>query len=207
MRSTPEVLRDSTMSIIEEIKKRNGWQRGDTVRIIFHAARPPCHADFALLMRDAVNAVGQEQHVEFAFVTVSHEHPFRVFDPFQQGQATRNGRKGIHVPERGLIIQTGRYSRLVTTGGVSLAKRPGIPMPRPLQVHLHRHSTFTDLHYLTEQVLKFTGLSWRSTLPSSDPVSIYYSELIARQLGRLHAVPGWSPALLDARLRASKWFL
>jgi hypothetical protein len=203
----PEVLRDSTRSIIEEIKTRNGWQPGDTVRIIFHAARPPRHADFALLMRDAVNAVGHEQHVEFAFVTVSHEHPFQVFDPSEQGKATRNGRKGVHVPERGLIIQTSRYSRLVTTAGVSLIKRPGIPMPRPLQVHLHRHSTFTDLHYLAEQVLKFTGLSWRSTLPASDPVTIYYSELIARQLGRLRAVPGWSPALLDARLRASKWFL
>lgn len=27
-------------------------------------------------MRDAIKAVGDEQHVEFAFVTVSHEHPF-----------------------------------------------------------------------------------------------------------------------------------
>jgi len=203
----PQVLRDSTRNIIEEIKKRNGWQPGDTVRIIVHAARPPRHADFALLMREAVNAVGKDQHVEFAFVTVSHDHPFQVFDPSEQGKPVKGGRKGVLVPERGLIIQTGKYSRLVTTAGVNLVKRAGTPMPRPLQVHLHQHSTFTDLHYLAEQVLKFTGLSWRSTLPASDPVTIYYSELIARHLGRLHAVPGWSPALLDARLRASKWFL
>jgi hypothetical protein len=62
----PEVLRDSTRDVISEIKQRNGWLPGDTVRIVLHAARPPRNADFALLMRDAIKAVGDEQHVEFA---------------------------------------------------------------------------------------------------------------------------------------------
>ena len=78
-------------------------------------------------------------------------------------------------------------------------KRAGLPLPRPLHVHLHRHSTYTDLHYLAEQVLKFTALSWRSTLPAADPVTIYYSELIAGHLARLRTVPGWSCGA--ARLR------
>ena len=73
------------------------------------------------------------------------------------------------LPDRGLIVQTDKYSRLVTTTGASLDQTRRLPLPRPLHVHLHRHSTFTDLHYLAEQVLKFTGLSWRSTLPASDP--------------------------------------
>jgi hypothetical protein len=38
-------------------------------------------------------------------------------------------------------------------------------------------------------------------------VTIYYSELIAELLARLKAVPGWSPVMLNTRLRASKWFL
>jgi hypothetical protein len=200
-------LRDSTRDAIEEVKKRNGWQPGDTVRIVLHAARPPRNVDFALLMRDAVRAAGRDQHVEFAFVTVSHEHPFALFDTAQAGKQTPKGSKGEYAPDRGLIVQSSRYSRLITTTGVSLVKRAGLPLPKPLQVHLHRHSTFTDLHYLSEQVLKFTALSWRSTQPAADPVTIYYSELIARQLARLRAVPDWSPALLDARLRTSKWFL
>jgi hypothetical protein len=203
----PNVLRDSTRDAIEEVKKRNGWQPGDTVRIVLHAARPPRNVDFALLMRDAVRAAGRDQHVEFAFVTVSHEHPFALFDTAQAGKQTPKGSKGEYAPDRGLIVQSSRYSRLITTTGVSLVKRAGLPLPKPLQVHLHRHSTFTDLHYLSEQVLKFTALSWRSTQPAADPVTIYYSELIARQLARLRAVPDWSPALLDARLRTSKWFL
>lgn len=203
----PNVLRDSVRDTIEEIKARNGWQPGDTVRIVLHAARPPTNVDFALLMREAVRAAGRDQHIEFAFLTVSHDHPFMLFDPTQRGKPTQRGAKGAHAPERGLIVQTGRYSRLVTTTGVTLVKRAELPLPKPLQVHLHRHSTFTDLHYLSEQVLKFTSLSWRSTHPSADPVTIYYSELIARHLARLRAVPDWSPALLDARLRTSKWFL
>jgi len=203
----PEVLRDSTRDVIDEIKRRNGWLAGDTVRIVLHAAKPPRNVDFARLMSDAIQTVGEEQHVEFAFVTVSHEHPFALFDLSEAGKQTTKGPKGVYAPDRGTIVQTGKYSRLITTTGVSLVKRAGLPLPRPLQVHLHRHSTFTDLHYLSEQVLKFTGLSWRSTQPAADPVTIYYSELIARQLARLRVVPDWSPTLLDTRLRTSKWFL
>jgi Piwi domain len=201
------VLRDSVRGAIEEIKVRNGWQPNDTVRIVIHAARPPKDADFGLLMRDAVHAAGSQQHIEFAYLTVAHDHPFMLFDPKEKGKQTYTGNKGVLLPERGLIIQNSKYSRLVTTTGPSLIKHAGSPMARPLQVQLHRHSTFTDLHYLSEQVLKFTSLSWRSTQPASDPVTIYYSELIARQLARLRGVADWSPANLNGRLRTSKWFL
>lgn len=203
----PAVLRDTVRDVIEEIRVRNGWQPGDKVRLIFHAARPPKYIDYARLMTESTEAIGKEQHLEVAFLTVSHDHPFALFDTSQCGRETAAGRKGEFAPDRGLIVQTDRYSRLVSTTGVTLVKRPGLPLPRPLQVHLQRGSTFADLHYLSEQVLKFTGLSWRSTQPAANPVTIYYSELIARLLGRMKAVPDWSPALLDTRLRTSKWFI
>lgn len=74
-------------------------------------------------------------------------------------------------------------------------------------MRLHGSSTFRDLDYLTEQILKFTSLSWRSTLPAGRPVTIYYSELMAELLVRLRAVPDWSPALLNTRLKYSRWSL
>lgn len=203
----PAVLRDSTRAVIDEIKKRNGWQPGDTVRLVFHAARPPRNIDFSRLMQEALLTIGKEQHLEVAFLTISHEHPFALFDTSQPGKDTRKGKKGELTPDRGLIVQSSKFSRLVSTSGVTLVKRAGLPLPRPLQVHLHRGSTFTDLYYLSEQVLKFTALSWRSTQPAADPVTIYYSQLIAKLLARLKAIPGWSPALLDTRLRTSKWFI
>lgn len=203
----PTVLRDSTMAAIAEVKARNGWQPGDTVRIVLHSARAQRDDDLVRLMHEAATTAGDGQHIEFAFLTVGHRHPFAVFDPSQQGKAGRRGTKGELVPARGLIVQDSRYSRLVTTTGPHMVKRPELPLPRPLRVQLHRRSTFKDLHYLSEQVLKFTGLSWRSTLPSNDPVTIFYSELIAGHLARLNAIPGWSPMQLNARLKASKWFL
>ena len=63
----------------------------------------------------------------------------------------------------------------------------------PADVSLHQESTYRDLQYLSEQVLKFTNLSWRGTQPAEDPVTIYYSELIAKLLSRLRNVDGWSP--------------
>jgi hypothetical protein len=95
----------------------------------------------------------------------------------------------------------------LAVNGPRLIKRPGAPLPDPLLTRLHPASDFRDLTYLTEQVLKFTSLSWRSTLPVHQPVTIYYSELIATLLARFRVLPDWSPAMLNTKLRASRWFL
>ncbi|MEG3884806.1 Piwi domain-containing protein [Microcoleus sp. herbarium19] len=204
----PSVLRNSTLSILQEIKNRNGWQPNDTVRLVFHAARPLKDVDVANIIAECVAQVGNEQNVEFAFLTISHDHPFTMLDKSQQGVKVKEGeRKGIYAPERGTILQLGRYTRLLSTKGSKLIKRSSTPLPTPLLINLHPQSTYRDLTYLSEQVLKFTSLSWKSLLPASDPVTIYYSELIAGLLARLQNVRGWSPAMLNIKLRASKWFL
>jgi hypothetical protein len=203
----PGVLRDSAVAVLTDIKSRNAWQPGDTVRVVVHSARPPRNVDAARIMADALTAVGREQEIEFAFVQVSREHPFMVFDQRQRGLPYGHDMKGIMAPPRGLVVQTSPWSRLLCTVGPALVKRPNTPLPRPLQIHLHRASTFTDMVYLTDQVLKFTSLTWRSTLPASEPVTIYYSELIANLLARLRHVSGWSPATLRSSLRNSRWFL
>ena len=204
----PSVLRNSTLSILQEIKNRNGWQPDDTVRLVFHAARPLKDVDVANIIAECVAQVGNEQNVEFAFLTISHDHPFTMLDKSQQGVNVKEGeRKGIYAPERGTILQLGRYTRLLSTNGSKLIKRSSTPLPTPLLINLHPQSTYRDLTYLSEQVLKFTSLSWKSLLPASDPVTIYYSELIAGLLARLKNVRGWSPAMLNIKLRASKWFL
>lgn len=207
----PKVLQENTERLLQEIKQRNGWNPGDNVRLIFHTFKPLKNIEIAEIAKRAALAVGSEQTIEFAFVTVTIDHPFLLLDPQQRGITNRSGdlksAKGVLVPERGTITQLGRYTRLVCTNGPFLIKHENAPLPSPLLVHIHKGSTFNDLTYLSEQVLKFTGLSWRSTLPAKKPVSIYYSDLIADLLGRLRGVPGWSPAILNTRLRASRWFL
>ena len=206
----PDVLQRSTVEVLKEIKKRNGWQPGDTVRVVVHSFKPLKKMELARIMKDAVATVGNEQNMEFAFLTVTQDHPFRLFDRVQQGIPMKNQpkvKKAVFVPQRGVVAQLGSFTRLLCTNGPELIKRPVSPLPLPLLVHIHPESTYRDLASLAEQVLKFTSLSWRSTLPAKLPVTIYYSELIAGLLSRLRGVPDWSPAMLNIKLRASKWFL
>jgi hypothetical protein len=203
----PEMLQTTTAEVLAELKQRNGWRDGDTVRIVFHAHKPFKKVETAQIVERCVREVGAKQNIEFAFLTVSHDHPFKVLDPAQGGKQTKHGPKGKFAPGRGTIVQLGRYTRLLSTNGPNQIKRATSPLPAPLLVHLHRESTYRDLQYLTEQALKFTSLTWRSTQPAYTPVTIYYSELIAELLARLQSVAGWSPSVLNTKLRYSKWFL
>lgn len=205
----PKVLRENTTKVLEEMRERNGWRQGDTIRMVFHAHKPLRKVEVSQIVKDSVAHAGSGLEIQFAFVTVSHEHPFRVIDPEYGGVAgrTSDSVKAKMVPPRGRVVQLGRYTRLLCTKGPSLIKRPQTPLPAPILVNLHKESTYRDLQYLSEQVLKFTSLSWRSTQPAEDPVTIYYSQLIAKELSRLRAIEGWSPSILNTRLRHSMWFL
>jgi hypothetical protein len=203
----PTLLQESTERLLQELKQRNGWNPGDNIRLIFHTYKPLKHIEISDIVKRAALTVGNEQTIEFAFLTVTIDHTFLLLDPEQSGITGTYGTKGVLVPERGTIMQLGRYTRLVCTNGPNLIKHANAPLPAPLLIHIHKGSTFNDLTYLSEQVLKFTGLSWRSTLPAKKPVSIYYSELIADLLGRLRCVNDWSPAVLNMKLRSSRWFL
>lgn len=150
---------------------------------------------------------GVEQIVEFASLQVSQDHPFKIIDRSQPGKKYGETMKGVYAPARGFVMQLGASTRLLATNGPDQIKRPLSPLPAPLLVHLHKRSTSKSLDALTEQILKFTSMTWRSTSPAAMPVTIYYSELIAELLARFRTLPDWSPALLNTKLRASKWFL
>lgn len=204
------MIKQSMLSVLDDVKTRNNWQPGDTVRVIFHAHKPLKRDEIAEIVFACTKQVGTAQSLQMAFVTVSHDHPFFMFDPDEPGIPIRNDSqvmKGVLAPTRGTIAQIGRWTRLVAVNSHTLIKRSTSPLPRPLLVNLHQDSTFFDLDYLAEQVLKFTALSWRSTLPAGTPVTIFYSERIAELLARLRQVPDWSATALSVRLRWSRWFL
>lgn len=149
-------------------------------------------------------------------LTIHKSHPLKVINPAQNGRLrwveVAGGRTeervvGARVPMRGSVIDLGQDRRLLCVNGPQLVKRDGEPIPQPLLIELHPESGYRDIESLVRQVYHFTGLSWRSMLPVGEPVTTYYSHLIAELLGRLDAVPGWSDSLLDTRLRRSRWFL
>lgn len=205
----PDMVRENMLSLLREVKKRNNWRAGDTVRVIFHAHRPLKKIDLGKILFECAREIGNEQDIQMAFVTISRDHPFYVLDRKERGIEVRNTdqMKGVYAPARGTIARIGRLTRLLSVNSGKLIKRPNTPLPIPLLVSLHPDSTFKDVDYIAEQALKFTSLSWRSTLPSGTPVTIFYSERIAELLGRLKDVPNWSSTALNVKLRWSRWFL
>jgi hypothetical protein len=206
----PDMVRESMLSLLKELKTRNNWQPRDTVRVIFHAHRPLKRIDVGKIVFACMREIGAEQDIQMAFVTVSHDHPFYILDRREKGVAIKRDSdimKGVHAPARGTIARIGRATRLLAVNAGKLIKRANTPLPKPLLISLHPDSTFKDVDYLAEQALKFTSLSWRSTLPAGTPVTIFYSERIAELLGRLHDVPDWSSTALSVRLKWSRWFL
>lgn len=205
----PSYLRQITRDVLDEVSQHNGWRDGDRIRLIFHTYKELKHDEMAEIAADCAETLQGIYDVEFAFLTVTQDHPFLALDLNEAGIHDKFSglMKGTYTPARGCAIRIGDNTMLLNVCGANLVKRPQLPIPAPVLVHLHPKSTFKDLNYLTEQALKFTGLSWRSTLPARKPVTIYYSELITEFLARCRDVPGWSPAMLNTRLRSSRWFL
>jgi argonaute-like protein implicated in RNA metabolism and viral defense len=127
----------------------------------------------------------------------------------RSSNGVRQGRrlKGQFVPDRGHAVRIGRSELLVSVSGARDLKLPLQGAPRPLLLKLHNASTFTDLDYLAGQMYRFTAMSWRRPYPSSQPVTILYSDLIAGLLGQLRQVTNWNSDMTSTKLRWSRWFL
>ena len=199
---------------IDSVRRRNAWQPGDPIRLIFHAFKPLKDIE-ARAVKCLAEELVKDFRVEFAFLHVSEHHPWMLFDcnrvevegRNQADPSLRAQRKGEFVPDRGYAVPLSRWEILLSVIGPKGLTTSLQGAPRPLLLKLHRESTFQDLEYLAGQLYRFTSLSWRSFFPSSKPVTVLYSDLIASLLGRLRHVRNWNPDALTTMLRTSRWFL
>jgi hypothetical protein len=200
----PAELLRSLESCIGHVRERNGWQPEDALRLIFHVFKPLKDIE-ARAVKDLVQKLaGQYAKVEFAFLTVSDDHDWLLFDQHSSGY---NGR-GKGVPGRGHAIGVSRSEMLISVTGPRDMKLRLQGLPKPLLLKLHRESTFTDMDYLAGQVFRFTAMSWRRPHPSRQPVTILYSDLIAGLLGHLRHVKNWNSDIVSSpALRDKRWFL
>lgn len=210
----PRVLERTTKRVLRERRKKDGWQKGDKVRVVFHVFKRLKDVEMERITAECAAEIGGEQEIEFAFLNISSGHPYVMLDPHQEGDHSRSSDpKGEHMPSAGTIARISGRKRLAQTLGPEGVPHSDIPLIAPLLVTIYNKRKaegvkyFDDLTYLTEQVYKFTGLSWKTVRPVKSPVTMEYSELIARQLGRLETIPDWSPRALDSLLPTSKWFL
>jgi Piwi domain len=200
-------LLDSLRETVSRIKTEMNWQANDHVRLVFHAFKPIRNIE-ADAVKTAMSELG-DFDLDYAFLHVAERHPFLLFDHSQKGifdYETKQS-KGILAPTRGLFMHLSPRETLLTLVGPSEVKTSNQGIPAPALLRLHPSSTFSDMTYLTRQLFLFACHSWRSFFPSELPVTIKYSDLIARLLGNLGMLSNWNPEVLVGRIANTRWFL
>lgn len=198
-----ETLRKS----VDQVRADMNWQRREPVRLVFHAFKPLKDAETEAVKR--LMAELGDYDVDYAFLHVVEDHPYLLFDEAQEGMRDFESgmQKGVLAPQRGLFFRISGKDVLIALTGPKDVKRAQDGIPRPVLLSLHRNSTFEDTTYLARQVFTFASHSWRSFFPSPLPVTILYSELIAKLLGELSKLPNWDPDAMLGRIGRTRWFL
>ncbi len=197
-----ETLLTSLRATFARVKQDLNWRERDSVRIIVHAFKPMRDIE-ANAIKDAVADLG-DFDVQFAFLHIKDHHPIMLFDEVSEGVKGR----GRFVADRGLCMQLTPYQYALTVSGPKELKQSTDGVPRPLLIDLHPSSTFRDMLYLVKQSLWFTSHSWRSFLPAPMPVTILYSDQVAKLLGKLDLLGRrWNPDVMLGRIGKTRWFL
>lgn len=186
---------------IEKIQTRMNWQKGDTIRLIFHAQVKKFNMEEIKAVRAVIDKY-REYQVEYAFLKISEDHGLHMFD-----SATANEQKGGLAPIRGKMFKLSEHEMLVYLIGQGELRQVIDGHPRGLILNVHKDSTFKDIKYLSTQLYNFASHSWRSYFPNPMPVTISYSDLIARNLGWLKQLPGWNDLVMIGKIGQSQWFL
>ena len=208
MEKYPAAFLDSLRKAITKVQQDMSWQAKDHVRLVFHATFKKFNQGEVDSVKALMGELG-DYEVEYAFLQLSDRHPNLLFDKSQHGVKDFDTRrnKGVYAPKRSSSLQLSNRDLLLCLTGPSEVKRPEDGLPRPLLLSLHRDSSFTDMTYLSRQVFAFSCHSWRTFLPASLPVTIQYSDLIARTLGHLSLFDRWDPDVMLGRIGKTRWFL
>lgn len=201
----PEAYCEALTAVLEEtiekIQKRRNWQTGDTIRLIFHAQVKKFNNEEIKAVRAVIDQY-REYQIEYAFLKISEDHGLHMFD-----SATAGEQKGRLAPLRGKTFRLSEHEMLVYLIGQRELRQDTDGHPRGVILDVHKDSTFRDIKYLSTQLYNFASHSWRSYFPNPMPVTISYSDLIARNLGWLNQLPGWNDSVMIGKIGQSQWFL
>lgn len=213
-----EELLKSLKQSIQRLSTEQGWNDGDTVRLIFHIFKPIKNVEFDVISQ-LIKEIAQYK-IKFAFVTIGNSHPTMLFDINQQGMSSygNKGVKGEYIPNRASNVFLDSETCIVQMLGANELKTSKHGMSKPIQIKIRtpqgnynnselNDMLFYDLHYITQQIFSFTYLSWRSFLPAEEPATMKYSNLISNLLGKMRNLQGWDADKLNYGLKRKKWFL
>ncbi|MEU9470855.1 hypothetical protein AB0D78_30430 [Streptomyces avermitilis] len=134
----PRELLRSLTECIDAIKIRNAWQKGDELRLVFHVFKPLKDIEAAAVKELVENLTRTYAKVEFAFVHVSTDHHWVMFDRASAGvnQGAGGRAKGHYAPERGHAVPIGERELLVAVCGPMDLKSALHGAPKPLLLNL-----------------------------------------------------------------------
>jgi hypothetical protein len=195
-----ELLR-SLEDSIRQVSTEYAWKQGKTVRIVFHVFKPLKNLEVEVV--DELIRRFSQFKILYAFITVSTKHPWMMFqDAQKQGEGWK-----VSLCDRGANLVLDESSCLLQLKGESDRPNKKHRPPLPVLIRLHDKSTYRDLQFISQQIMDFSYLSWRSFFPNETPVTIFYSALMASLSGRLQHITGWNPVFLDQHFRRKTWFL
>ena len=193
-------LLDSLTESINNLAEEFAWNKGDTVRIVFHIFKPI--KDIESKVVEELIAKYEDYNIKFAFVTISQKHPFLLLK-HEKG----SGNDFVSVPDRSANQKIDDLSCLVQFRGAKQRTSRFHRFSNPALIKIHENSTYQDLYFITQQILNFTYMSWRNFLPSHSPVTTLYSDLIADMSTKLRQIDKWNPEIINVQFKDKKWFL
>jgi hypothetical protein len=188
-------LIESLNATLRRLSQEYHWEKGATVRLIFHAHKPFKNIEAESVAQVALSF--PEYHITYAFIKISTDHPLLLLRADEgdgaDGEAQAKRTDNIKLNPNTALLQLKSPGRRIYSN--------------PIQVTLDNNSTFTDFHYICQQIVNFSQLNWRSIQPSQQPITVFYSELLAEFWSKLKKTSHWDPiSLQNPRLRKSLWF-
>ena len=178
-------LEDYLVKTLTQAFQRKGLSKGNRVRLIFHLFKE-AGKKHELIAIDNTLKRFREYNIQYSLVHLSYYHNFRGFK-----------NRGQDRPDRGTFIQLSSRQALLHMGGRSVA---------PIQIRLDKRSEYKDLYEITRQVLSFAHLSYRTFIPTTQPVTTKYPNLMAKKVSELMEVGNWDPSILN-KLNEKLWFI
>jgi hypothetical protein len=188
---------------LREISAQNGWKEHEAIRLVFHVFKPLKDVEVDVVA-ELIKRFPQFD-IKFAFVTVSMKHPWLLFRKARYDGKVEDWE--VTAAERCDNLVLDDRSCLLQLKGPNDRSNRQQPIPPPVLMRIHEKSTYFDLHFIAQQLLDFSFLSWKSFFPVGLPVTIEYSNEMARLSAKLASLPGWNPAITVQNLRETKWFL
>ena len=120
------------------------WQKGDTIRLVFHASVKKFNRDEIQAVRSVIDKY-RDYQVEYAFLKISENHGLHMFDA-----ASANEDKGRFAPPRGKFLNLSNYETLVYLTGqrelrqVSDGHPRGVASEHSQGLYIQRHQVPQD---------------------------------------------------------------